>query len=75
MLKYTGTKSWAAFARSTLTWDIREAEGRYKIVGYRLHTDGYWVEDKNQKIEFPPGTTLDKVINRMIAILQDASRQ
>jgi hypothetical protein len=33
------------------------------------------VEDPEQTIKFPAGTTLDQVIDRMIAILQEAARQ
>jgi hypothetical protein len=71
--KYAGVKSWSAFARGALTWNIVENEGDYQIVGHRVHQDGYWVEDHDQKIKFPPGTTVDAVIDRMIAILQEAA--
>ena len=74
MLKYTGDKSWAAFARSTQTWDIRETETGYKIVGWRLHPGGHLVEDKLQTIEFHLHPPLDTVIDRMIALLQEAAR-
>ena len=47
--------------------------GVYQIVGRRKHPDG-WAQDPEQKIEFPPGSTVDQVIDRMIAILQDAAR-
>jgi hypothetical protein len=33
------------------------------------------VDDAEQLVGFPPGTTLGQVIDRMIAILQDAARQ
>ena len=46
---------------------------KYKIVGYRKHPDGYRVEDDAQKIEFPLGTSIDIVIDRMIAILQSSA--
>jgi hypothetical protein len=74
VLKYAGVKSWSAFARNTSSWSIKDKNGSYRIVGYRTHLEGYWVEDQNQKIEFPPGTKVDAVIDRMIAILQDAAR-
>jgi hypothetical protein len=72
--KYAGVKSWPAFARNTLTWNIKNNDGIYKIVGHRLHPDGYWIEDHDQEIDFPPGTIVDDVIGRMIAILQEAAR-
>lgn len=71
--KYAGAKSWSAFARDASTWSIKENEGGYQIVGHRKHPKGYWVEDPEQKVEFPPGATVEQVIDRMIAILQDAA--
>ena len=71
--KYVGVKSWSAFASSASSWNIVENKGIYKIIGDRMHPDGYWVEDKDQTIEFPPGTTVDTVIDRMITILQAAA--
>lgn len=73
VLKYAGVKSWGAFARDASAWNIEEHEGRYRIVGNRKHPDGYWVEDHEQKIEFPSGTTIEAVVDRMIAILQQAA--
>jgi hypothetical protein len=39
-----------------------------------MHRDG-WGEDPDQTINFPPGTSIHDVIERMIMILQDAARQ
>ncbi len=76
VLKYAGVKSWSAFARNASSWSIKEKSGSYQIVGYRTHSDGYyWVEDSNQKIEFPLGTVVDAVVDRLIAILQNAASQ
>ena len=75
LLKYTGDKSWSAFMRGTSPWSISEKDGKYQIEGYRTDRKGYWEEDPDNVIEFPVGTPLDAVIDRMIAILQDAARQ
>jgi len=75
LLKYTGDKSWSAFMRGTSVWDITERQGKYQIVGHRIHRKGYWENDPEQKIDFPPGASIDEVVDRMIAILQDAARQ
>jgi hypothetical protein len=75
LLKYTGDKSWSAFMRGTSPWSIHEKDGKYQIEGYRTHSKGYWEEDPNNVIEFPAGTKIDDVIDRMIAILQDEARQ
>jgi hypothetical protein len=73
ILKYAGVRTWSAFANGTLVWNIDEEEDLFQIVGHRIHPDGYWVRDEKQKIEFPPGTSVEVVIDRMIAILQEAA--
>jgi hypothetical protein len=75
LLKYSGAKTWSAFARGTITWSIKQTDGIYQIVGYRVHPDGYWVEDLEQKIEFQPETSVGSVIDRMITIIQEAARK
>jgi hypothetical protein len=75
LLKYAGVKTWSTFARGASVWSIKETGGNYQIVGYRNHPDGYWAQDPEQKTSFPPGSTVDEVVNRMIEILQDAARQ
>jgi hypothetical protein len=72
--KYAGVKTSAAFDRGASTWNIKDDDERYKIVGYRRHPDGYRVEDHAQTIEFPPGTSVDVVVDRMIAILQETAQ-
>ncbi len=73
--KHAGVKSWSAFMREASAWSIKESDdGVFKIVGYRVHEDGYWTEDRNQDVDFPPGTSAGEVVDRMIAILQDAAR-
>ena len=75
LLKYAGVKTWSAFARNASIWSIEETKGHYQIVGYRDHPDGYWVPDPEKKIDFPPGSKVEVVIDRMIAILQDAAKE
>jgi len=74
VVKYAGEKSWSAFARGASPWNIKMKDGIYQIVGHQKGPNG-WAEDRDQTIEFPPGTTLDQVIDRMIAILQKAARE
>ena len=71
LLKYAGVKSWSAFARGALMWSIEEDLGNYQIIGYCDHPDGYWARDPDQTMIFPPGTNINAVIDRMIAILQE----
>lgn len=75
LLKYSGAKTWSAFARGASQWSIKERDGKYQIVGYRTHRDGYWVEDPDQKTDFPLDATADDVVERMIAILQDVAQK
>jgi hypothetical protein len=70
VVKYAGVKN----ARGALPWSIDEENGIFQIIGRRRTLDG-WVEDPEQTIKFPVGTTLDQVIDRMIAILREAAQQ
>jgi hypothetical protein len=70
LLKYAGVKAWSAFARGAAVWGIEETGGNYQIAGYRTHRNGYWEKDPEKKI-FPPRSTVEQVIDRMIAILQE----
>jgi hypothetical protein len=74
LLKYAGVKSWSAFARGASMWSVKAENGNYQILAYRDHPDGYWAPDHNKTISFPPGTSVDVVIERVIAILQEAGR-
>lgn len=74
VLKHAGVKTWAAFDRNSSSWNIKENDGNYRIGSYRKHPDGYRVEDHEQEIEFQTGTTIETVVDRMIAILQEAAR-
>jgi hypothetical protein len=75
ILKYAGVRSWSAFYRNASTWSIREDDGVHKIIFYRKHPKGYWQPDLAQGIQFPVGTRIDDVVDRMIAIRQEAARQ
>jgi hypothetical protein len=74
VLKHAGVKTWSAFAREARSWSIQEDDRGYRIVGYRKDKKGYWVEDPEQTTEFPPAAKVDDVIDRMIAILQEAAQ-
>jgi len=73
--KYAGVRSLSAFYRNASTWSISEDDGVYKILNYRKHSKGYWQEDPAQEIQFPVGTTVDDVVDRMISILQEAAQK
>ncbi len=46
----------------------------FRIAGQKRQPDRNWKDDPEQTITFPPGSTTDQVIDRMIEILQDAAR-
>jgi len=73
ILKYTGDKSWSAFMRGASVWAIYEKDGIFEIEPYRVHPKGYWEPDRDNFIKFPSGTSIDVVIDRVIAILQSAA--
>jgi hypothetical protein len=69
-LKYAGVKSWAAFERSALNWTIVKKGGAYHIKIGRRRREGGWEDDPDQIITLPPGSGVDEVCDRMVAILQ-----
>jgi hypothetical protein len=73
--KYAGVRSLSAFYRNASTWSITEDDGVYKILSYLKHPKGYWQPDLEREIQFPIGTTVDDVVDRMIVILQEAAQQ
>jgi hypothetical protein len=74
VLKHAGVKSWSAFERGLRVWDIKENDGIFQIAGNIRRLDG-WIEDRDQTIKFPAGTSVDSVIDRMVAILQKAAQK
>ena len=75
LLKYAGVKSWSAFERGMSFWTIKDDGTSFRIAGQRKQPNRMWNDDPEQMVPFPPGSTEDQVIDRMIAILQGAARQ
>jgi len=75
LLKYAGVKSWSAFERGMQLWALKEKDGIFQIADYTKQPNGMWNDDPKRTIILAPGSTVDDVIARMIAILQDAARQ
>jgi hypothetical protein len=73
--RYAGVKTDRAFMQQAAHWSMDDKGGEFKIIGYRVHDDGYWVQDPAQKIDFAANSTIEDVIGRMIAILQEAARR
>jgi hypothetical protein len=75
VLRYAGVKSWPAFERGMALWGIEERDGIWHIIGKRKKADGTTIDDPEQTISFPPGAPVQDVVNRMIAILQQAAQK
>lgn len=76
LLKYSGAKTWSAFARGASQWSIiQSADGSYSITGYRTHPDGYSEQDPEQKVDFSESAKVEAVVDRMIAILQGSEHK
>ena len=73
LLKYAGLKNWNTFARDTSVWGIDERNGVFRIKPYRKDPPGGLTKEEGKDETFPPGTTTAEVIERMIAILQEAA--
>jgi len=75
MPKAAGVKTWAVFARRASFWSIDETDRKYLINGYRKEPRGHFVPDRDQVLYFPPEASVDDVVDRMVAILQEAARK
>lgn len=73
LTKYAGVKSWGSFVRNASLWGIDQDENKFEIVGYRKEPPKGWIHDKTLDETFPAGASADMVIDRLIAILQNAS--
>ncbi len=71
--KYAGVKSMAAFYRDLQIWEISDYDNVYEIVGKKRRPDRGWEDDPENVVTFPPGTKLDEVIERAVAILRSAA--
>ncbi len=75
VLKHAGVKTWSAFERGMLFWEITDEDGAFRIAEQRKQSNGMWNDDPEKTITFPPGSTTDQVIERMVSILQEAAKK
>jgi hypothetical protein len=71
LLKYAGVKSWSVFERGLMFWTIKEKNGVFQIASQSKRADGGWRTDPERVTDFPPNSTADDAIERMIAIVQE----
>ena|ERR1700722_16719139 len=76
MLAATGARSWYVLDRQMKgSWSLVEKDGTYQIrVDQPMEPRG-WHEDKSKRMEFPAGTLLEDVIDRLIAMIQERAQQ
>ncbi len=76
ILRATHARSWFALdGQTTGLWSLIEKNGLYDIrVDEPMETHG-WREDETKRIRFPPGTQVDGVIDRLIAMIQECARR
>jgi hypothetical protein len=76
LLKVTGARSWHVLDRDTTgLWSLTDRNGVYEIrVDEPMEPRG-WHEDKAKRLSFPAGTQVEKVIDRLIAMIQDRAQQ
>lgn len=70
ILKYAGVKSGLAFFRRASMWAITQDDGVFRIINPK----GHYQQEPAQEIQFSVGTTVDSVVDRIIAMLQEAAR-
>ena len=75
LLRYAGVKTWSALrAVQRNGVSKKKTEGTKSSAIERIETAIGW-KYPTEKTDFPQGATVDDVIGRMIAILQDAAQK
>ena len=75
VLKFAGLKSFTAFARGTLVWVIDGRDGVWKIVPQKKGPERGWQYDFDRIMPQPPGTSIDELSERVVAVLQAAANE
>jgi hypothetical protein len=77
LLKAAGARSWGVFDRQTkgLLSLEEEEDGGYRIQVSRQMEPRGWRDDPGKGVHFPAGTLVDEVIARLIAMIQERSRE
>jgi hypothetical protein len=73
LCKYAGVKSWRTFARNASLWVMHDTNGVLRIEPNTRDSRGAFTPDKNAVETLPAGSTVDDLVDRMIAILHDAA--
>jgi hypothetical protein len=73
-IRATHARSWDTLDRQTKgLWSLVEKNGLYEIrVDQPMEARG-WREDETKRVRFPPGTAVENVIDRLIAMIQECA--
>ena len=74
VLKHAKVKSWSAFEKKALNWEIVEEAGIYQIKPGRRHPEGGWEDDPERIETLPEGATIDELAKRVVASVQASWR-
>jgi hypothetical protein len=72
ILKYAHEKSYSAFVRGASAWHVDDRDGVYRIFPQKKGQPRGWVDDIDRMVEFPPGTAVDEVCDRLVSMMQAA---
>jgi|SRR5580704_8892639 hypothetical protein len=76
LLHATGARSWYDLDRQMKgVWSLAEKDGAYQIRVDKPMQPRGWHEDKMKRVEFPPGTPVEDIITRLIAMIQERARE
>jgi hypothetical protein len=74
-LKYAKVKSWSTFERGLQLWGLEEKDAVFVIDTYSKSPNRMWIKIPEKRITFPTGASVNDVIDRMIAVLQNATQE
>ena len=72
LCKFAGVKSWNTFARNASLWVMNETNGILRIEPNSRDNRGAFTPDKDEFETLPANSSVNDLIERMIAILQEA---
>jgi hypothetical protein len=75
LCKYAGVKSWNTFARNASLWVMDDIDGTLRVQPYTRDNKGAFTVDKNATKTMPAASTVDDLIECMIAILEEAAQE
>lgn len=66
-----GVKDWSTFVRSATSWKITQQDDGYAIIRGKKVAGGSFVDDPDGTETLPTAWTIDHVIDRFVALMQE----